>query len=377
MLTERECKLIEKGLTEAVEPRKVAAYLCLHMGLMLSETAALRRQDIDLENKLLIVHSYVGKPEGSTDTAELAFLQLEQPLILPMPAHVVRYLRSSEELYRDGECFIMSGGKTVPAFHLMQNILTSIRTRYRIEESFSASDLRNAFIRRCIESGMDLYSICEYVGIRQPNVIANRFREYFTPRLDDVGRIEKYAGDYIPAPAFDPKEPKRMNLLILGAGSQGPVVREIAEEIGIFEDIAFLDDDPANKLAIGPLKDMEKLVNTYPMATASFGDSYLRKTSMDALERLGYIVPSLIHPDATVSPDAKLGRSVMVEARCIVSAGANIGRGAILSGASVIEANGSIGRFVHIGSSAIVSKGSAVSDYERIPSGTVIRPEAE
>lgn len=94
MFTERECKLIEKGLTEAAEPRKVAAYLCLHMGLMLSETAALRKQDIDLENKLLAVHSFVGKPEGCAYCAELAFLQLEQPRILPMPAHVVQYLLS-------------------------------------------------------------------------------------------------------------------------------------------------------------------------------------------------------------------------------------------------------------------------------------------
>ena len=37
MLTEQQCELIEKGLNEAVEPRKVAAYLCLHMGLMLAE----------------------------------------------------------------------------------------------------------------------------------------------------------------------------------------------------------------------------------------------------------------------------------------------------------------------------------------------------
>ena len=42
MLTEQQCNLIERSLNEDVEPRKVAAYLCLHMGLMLSEVSALR-----------------------------------------------------------------------------------------------------------------------------------------------------------------------------------------------------------------------------------------------------------------------------------------------------------------------------------------------
>lgn len=49
MLTEQQCEKIEKGLTAQVEPRRVAAYLCLHMGLTLAEAAALRVGDIDFE----------------------------------------------------------------------------------------------------------------------------------------------------------------------------------------------------------------------------------------------------------------------------------------------------------------------------------------
>ena len=48
MLTESQCQLIEQELTGGVEPRKVGAYLCLHMGLMLSEVCALRWGEIDL-----------------------------------------------------------------------------------------------------------------------------------------------------------------------------------------------------------------------------------------------------------------------------------------------------------------------------------------
>jgi len=370
MLSEQQCRLIETELTENVEPRKVAAYLCLHMGLMLMEVTALRLNDIDIDSGTVKIRNYV--------SAAGVLTALDETRELPMPPHVIRYLRKHSRLYVSGDCYILTGKKTLPQFHHMQNVLTSVSAKNKTGYTLSASDLRNAFIRRCIQSGMDLYSICVYVGIRQPNVIARRFEGYLLPKLHCVDVLEQFSADYQPQepepqPVFE--GPKRMNLLILGAGSQGPVVKEIAEAIGIFDEIAFLDDDPVNKLAIGTLSDIEKLAGRYPMATASFGDSMLRQKYMDALEALGYIVPSLIHPSATLSPNADIGRSVVIEARCIVSAGSVIGRGTLVSSASVVEVAAQIGKFVHIGSSVTVAKEAVVSDYVRVPSGTVIRAE--
>lgn len=373
MLTEEQCNLIEMGLTESVEPRKVAAYLCLHMGLTLSEVVGLRWADIDVDSGTIALRNHVGKPEGASTLPNVEFLPLNTPRVLPMPPHVRRYLRENASLYTSDDCFLMTSETALPAFYMMQNILTSICLKYKLNTNLSVSDLRNTFIRRCIQCGVDLYTLCNYVGIKQPNVILKRFREYFTPRMSQINRIEKYAKDYVPEPVFDPDAPKRMNLLILGAGSQGPVVKEIAEAIGIFDEIAFLDDDPNNKLAIGPLKDLEKLKYRYPMGIASFGDSFLRERYMNELEKSGYVVPSMIHPSATLSLTAVLGRSVVIEARCVVSASAEIGRGALISSASVIEVGAKIGQFVHIGSSVTVAKGVSVPDYTRVPSGSVIR----
>lgn len=373
MLTEQECSLIEKGLTEAVEPRKVAAYLAFHMGLMLAEAAGLRRQDIDLADGKLTLNHYIGKPEDAKRSFDVDFLPYEKPRELLIPPHVVRYIEQHDDLYTDGDCFIMTGEKTIPAFYMMQNMLTSINLKYKVCDTLSMSDLRNAFIRRSVQSGIDLYTLCDYIDIRQPRVILNRFREYFTPRQEAFRKLEKYGIDYVPEPEYDPDAPKRMNLLILGAGSQGPVVKEIAEAIGIFDEIAFLDDDPDNALAIGSLKDIVKLKYRFPMAIPSFGDSMLREKYMNKLEALGYVVPSLVHPSATISPNCRHGRSVVIEARCIVSAGAVIGRGTLLSGASVVEAAAEVGDFAHIGSSVTVAKNAVVDKYTRVPSGTVVR----
>lgn len=372
MLSEQQCQLIEAGLTEDVEPRKVAAYLCLHMGLALAEVAALRWQDIDLEAGTIRLQSIIGKQKTIETDISVTLNPLEKPRALLVPPHVRRYLAQCAALYQSGTSFILTGNDETPEFYPMQNILTTICLKYKIAHKLSATDLRNAFIRRCIQSGMDLYTLCNYIGICHPDVIFKRFSDYFTAKPDLVFALERFAADYIASePPFN--GPKRMNLLILGAGSQGPVVREIAQAIGIFEEIAFLDDNPHNRLAIGPLSDIGKLANRFPVATASFGDGLLRQQQMDALESLGYIVPTLIHPSATISPSATVARSVVIEARSIVSAGTVLGRGALVSSASVIEAGADIGAFSHIGSSVTVAKNAKVQAYLRVPSGTVVR----
>jgi len=380
MLTEQQCKLIEIGLTKDVEPRKAAAYLCLHMGLMLAEVAALRWQDIDLDAGTVELRNIIGRPEGGDNTAPVTFMPYDAPRTLPMPPHVKRYLTENSDLYKNSQCFILTGGAEIPAFYPMQNILSSICNKYKVARNLSAMDLRNAFIRRCIQSGMDLFSLCTYIGIRQPNVIVKRFSEYFVSRLDSINVLEKYSADYVPPESkVEPESmgPKGMNLLILGAGSQGPVVKEIAEAIGVFRKIDFLDDDPDNKLAIGPLSDLEKLTSRYPMAIPSFGNSLLRMKYMDILESLGYVVPGLTHPSATVSPNANVERSVVIEARSVVSAGAELKRGVLVSSASVVGVGAHIGQFAHIGSSVTVEKNAVVPAYTRVPSGAVIRAEQE
>lgn len=366
MLTEEQCRQIEYSLTENVQPRKVGAYLCLHMGLMLSEVCALRRGDIDLEAGTVNICRIAVKAEDG-----LRLIEADMPRCLPMPPHVRRFLCRWEGLYKTPGCFIMSGDEELPAFYLMQNVLSAINKRGEIAATLSAMDLRNAFIRRCIQSGMDLYSLCFYVGIRQPNVILKRFGEYFTAKPETVALLEKYSLESrIPIAASEGTA--RMNLLILGAGSQGPVVREIAEALGIFSEIAFLDDDPKNKLAIGPLSDYKKLRYAFPAAIPSFGDSELRRKYFDKLLEAGYAIPRLIHPSATISKsNVKLGSGVVVEAKVIIANDATVADNVILSAGCVLDRECVIQEDSHVGCACTVTRGSVVPAKLRVPAGAV------
>jgi UDP-N-acetylbacillosamine N-acetyltransferase len=73
------------------------------------------------------------------------------------------------------------------------------------------------------------------------------------------------------------------NLLILGAGGHGRVVREVAEAMGVFDKIDFLDDN--SEIEIGTLEDNEKLFGEYKYAFPAFGDSNLRMKWMEKLKK--------------------------------------------------------------------------------------------
>ncbi len=130
---------------------------------------------------------------------------------------------------------------------------------------------------------------------------------------------------------------REMNLLILGAGSHGQEVRELAQRLNVFRKVAFLDDDLTKPGVIGPCSGLERWVEEFPAAIPAVGDQALRMRWLGELARAGFVLPVLIHPDATVSPSAALGYGTVVCARAAIGSGAEIGPGCIISSASVIE----------------------------------------
>lgn len=128
-----------------------------------------------------------------------------------------------------------------------------------------------------------------------------------------------------------------MNLLILGAGSHGRMVRELAESLRIFPRIAFLDDDPSNTLALASCGESSRFLEEYPVAIAAVGDCDLRLRWMRMLAREGFVLPVLIHPTAVISPSAQIGYGSVIEARAIVGPSAKIGAGSVISSGATVD----------------------------------------
>ncbi|GAA0768018.1 hypothetical protein GCM10008908_07770 [Clostridium subterminale] len=107
------------------------------------------------------------------------------------------------------------------------------------------------------------------------------------------------------------------NLIILGAGGHGHVVKEVAEAMGIFDKIDFLDDNPNSGEAIGLCSDSEKFVEEYTYAIPAFGNNKLRMVWIEKLEKNKFEIPTLIHPTAYISPSAIVSSGSVVAAKAV------------------------------------------------------------
>lgn len=129
------------------------------------------------------------------------------------------------------------------------------------------------------------------------------------------------------------------NLLILGAGQYGQIAREIAEAIGQFERISFLDDN--SSAAIGKLSDFYKCTNDFDSAVVAIGDAETRLKLIEQLIGAGYDVPVLTHPRAYVAPSAEidLNCGTIIGARANVPSCTKIDYGQIVRKINVGEGN--------------------------------------
>lgn len=159
-------------------------------------------------------------------------------------------------------------------------------------------------------------------------------------------------------------------LLILGAGEYGAVAKEIAESIGIYDAISFLDDN--SPAAIGRINDYSKYLDEYDMAIAAIGSSEIRAELIAKLEMAGYAVPVLIHPRAYVAPSAVIEKGSFIEPMAIVHTDVRVGAGCIISAGTIINHNAVIGNGCHLNCGTIIGARTIVDDSTKTDCGQII-----
>lgn len=193
--------------------------------------------------------------------------------------------------------------------------------------------------------------------------IDGRFEARYIKGRNDEGRaVYGYCYGKTPEEAARKREEalrrgtavREMNLLILGAGSHGREVRELAESLRVFRKIAFLDD--AKPGVLGPCRDLERYVSTYPVAIPAVGNQALRMRWIAELVQAGFILPVLIHPGAMVSSSAEIGCGTVVCAQAIIGAGAEIGRGCIISSGATVDRDVQVADGTYVGCGQVVRK---------------------
>ncbi|MCE3202847.1 acetyltransferase [Paenibacillus sonchi] len=157
------------------------------------------------------------------------------------------------------------------------------------------------------------------------------------------------------------------SLLILGAGGHGKVVAEAAMLTRQWDRISFLDNDNTlNNVVgvpvIGVFDSYLEHKKNYSHAFVALGNNKNRLMWLAKLEKVGFEIPIIIHPNSILSKFCQVDYGTVVLAGVVVNANANIGKGCILNTSSTIDHDCLIGKGVHISPGVNVSGTVTIND---------------
>jgi UDP-3-O-[3-hydroxymyristoyl] glucosamine N-acyltransferase len=171
------------------------------------------------------------------------------------------------------------------------------------------------------------------------------------------------------------------NLLILGAGMFGTVVKELAKDMGVFEKIDFLDDKYGsvefenyyNEQVIGKLDDYEKFLPDYEYAIVSIGNPDLRMEWTKKLYYGHFKIPIIVSQSAYVSESAQLSRGVIVGPMAVINSITHIGEGTFVLAKAVVDHNSFVADYCNIQCGTVVMPGAAVPSFIMTQPNEVVR----
>ncbi len=147
-------------------------------------------------------------------------------------------------------------------------------------------------------------------------------------------------------------------LLILGAGQYGFVAKEVAESIGTFDQIDFLDDN--SKYAVGRLDDVDKVL--CDAIFVAIGNPEIR---CRYVEKICNPI-TLIHPKAIISPSARISEGCIIEAGAVISADVSIGKGTIIMANVVVGHNSKVGEYCQLKYNCTICENAVVPNKTKI-----------
>ncbi|MBP1625718.1 MAG: dapH [Holophagaceae bacterium] len=171
------------------------------------------------------------------------------------------------------------------------------------------------------------------------------------------------------------------NLLIIGAGGHGKVVADIARDSGRWEEIAFLDDNYPDSIILGLWKvrgkteESKRFLKQFPEALVAIGANAVRLATIRRLTAEGFQVPTLIHPDASVSRLSVIGAGSVICAQSAIKIDTTIGMGAIINAGATIAHDCTLADGVHISPGGRISGDVQIGECTWLGSGAIIKEQ--
>ena len=161
-------------------------------------------------------------------------------------------------------------------------------------------------------------------------------------------------------------------LVLLGAGGFAKTLADIAGQLGTYDKIIFLDDNPSASDTYGVCADYLKFKNADTAMYPAFGSNEVRLKWLDILTRENIPLASFIHPTAYVSPTAQLGPATVILPQAVVNSHCRLERGCIVNCGAVIDHDCVLEEGVHLCIGALVKAENRLPAQLKVEAGQVI-----
>lgn len=168
-------------------------------------------------------------------------------------------------------------------------------------------------------------------------------------------------------------------LVIIGASGHGRVAADVARRRG-YGEIVFLDDNRELRNCgkypvIGTAADFRRLVDEMRIPSEFFvavGNAGIREALQKKLEYAGGTPVTLVHPDAVIGDEVRIGAGSVMMAGAVINPGTVIGGGCIINTSSSVDHDCMLGDYVHIAVGAHVAGNVVIGNAAWIGAGATI-----
>lgn len=172
-------------------------------------------------------------------------------------------------------------------------------------------------------------------------------------------------------------------ILLIGGGGHCKSVLDSTlklnkyEKIGIIDKMENIGKNIMGTPIVGCDEDLPRLIREgykYAFITiGSIGNPFIRIKLFDLLIKIGYEIPTIIDPSASVSEFSEIEKGVFIGKNSIVNAETVIEKAAIINSGSIIEHECKIEKFSHIAPGAVLGGSVTIKENSHIGSNSVIK----
>ena len=166
ILNSKQIKQLHHYCLKDNNSNHLSILLAIDTGMMIGEICALKRKDIDLNIGIININKRAqrvkNRNQGSKTVYELVDVRWPVKREVILPDYLIHYLESYLRKINDND-YIISGNQQLPDMKTLQRRLNKVENDLGFEMTYK--DLRNTFKERCIQSGMNIYSVMEIMGI--------------------------------------------------------------------------------------------------------------------------------------------------------------------------------------------------------------------